>query len=77
MIGMYEDDGEPVALVVNMSLEHSNRISISFGDVQNTVWNTEYNEYIAPILNPGDNSAEFSPLWLAPGDAVIIRKKKA
>ena len=77
MIGMYEDDGEPVALVVNMSLEHSNRISISFGDGQNTVWNTEYNEYIAPILNPGDNSDEFSPLWLAPGDAVIIREKKA
>ena len=80
MVGMYEDNGEAVALVVNMSLEHSTKFDISFGDEKNVVWSTEENEYIEPLVHVGVGHPEprfrTSPMWLAPGDAVVIRGKK-
>ena len=80
MVGMYEDNGEPVAIVVNMSLEHSTKFDISFGDEKNVVWSTEENEYLDPLVHVGVGHPEprfrTSPMWLAPGDAVVIRAKK-
>ena len=76
MIGMYEDDGEPVAIVVNMSLEHSTRFDISFGNCDNVVYNTEHDRYLKPVLQGKVDPTDLSPMWLAPGDAVIIRAKK-
>ena len=75
MIGMYEDDGAPVAVVVNMSLEHSTRFDISFGDSENMIYNTEHGEYMKPLLQGEVDALSTTPMWLAPGDAVIIREK--
>jgi hypothetical protein len=80
MVGMYEDNGEPVAIVVNMSLEHSTRFDISFGDGENVVWSTEEDRYIKPLVELGIGYPEprykVSPIWLAPGEAMIVRAKK-
>ena len=80
MVGMYEDNGEPVAIVVNMSLEHSTRLDISFGDGENVVWSTEEDRYIKPLVELGIGYPEprykVSPMWLAPGEAMIVRAKK-
>ena len=80
MVGMYEDDGEPVAIVVNMSLEHSTRFDISFGDGELLWWSTENDKYIKPLITVGNDlpgtAVRKSPMWLAPGDAAIVRAKK-
>ena len=79
MVGMYEDNGEPVAIVVNMSLERSTRFDISFGENRNVVWSTEYNKFTKPgctLENSDGNVVRQSPMWLAAGEAVIIREKK-
>lgn len=80
MIGMYEDKGEPVAIVVNTSLEHSTRMDISFGDEEILTYSTECEEYTPPLVTvgrrlPGADGC-LAPIWLAPGDAVIVRSKK-
>ena len=80
MVGMYEDNGEPVAIVVNMSLEHSTRVEIDLGGDGLVTWSSEHDKYIKPLVELGIGYPEprykVSPMWLAPGDAVIVRAKK-
>lgn len=80
LVGLYEDEGDPVVVVVNMSLEHSTTFDISLGEGTLLWWSTEHNKYTEPLtktggLAPGATSAS-SPMWLAPGDAAILRLKK-
>lgn len=79
MVGMYEDNGESVAVIVNMSLEHSTKFDIDLGG-ELLWWSTEENRYIRPLITAGNKLpgavAKTTPMWLAPGDAIIVRSKK-
>lgn len=72
VVGLYWDGDEPVVIVVNGNLERSTRIEVEIQGEKPQVWNVERGKFRAPILKTP--FADPSPMWLAPGDAVILRK---
>jgi len=72
VIGLYRDGDEPVVFVVNGSLDHSTRIEAEIQGETPRVWSVEQGKYRAPILKTP--YADPSPMWLAPGEAVILRR---
>ena len=79
MIGVFDDGGDAVVMIVNMSLEHSTRFDIDLGG-ELLWWSTEYDKYIKPLTTVGHNlpgsATKTSPMWLAPGDAIVVRVTK-
>ena len=70
--GLYRDGNEPVVFLVNGSLSRSTRVKVEIEGRPPRVWSVEENAWREPILT--DTNGKSSPLWLAPGDAVILRK---
>ena len=79
MVGAFDDGGDTVVMIVNMSLEHSTRFDIDLGG-ELLWWSTELDKYIEPLTRVGvdlpGSATKTSPMWLAPGDALIVRVKK-
>ncbi len=71
VVGVYrQSDGRPAVFAVNISLNRPTRINLKIKGGLGQVWNIEQNIFRSPLLSVGNAS---SPLWLAPGDAVLMR----
>ncbi len=71
VVGLYRDGDSPVAVVVNGSLERSTRVEVLLDGKQPQVFNVEQECFREPLLT--NTHGQCSALWLAPGDAVILR----
>lgn len=69
MTGHYIDGDTDVIIVVNGSLEKSTRIEVELNGKAPLIWSIEEGKFRESI-NTGR-----SPMWLAPGDAVIYRSR--
>ena len=71
VIGLYRDGEESVFFAVNGSLIRSTRLDVEIGGRAPRIWSAEENDWIRPLLT--DTNGNTSPLWLAPGDAAMLR----